>query len=79
MMLVNGIQPEFEDLRPYLLGLAYRVLGSRTDAEDAPMVRATAAAICSTTLAAIGTAVQIELEDERRPAAELFDGALGWR
>lgn len=32
---MNNIQPEFEDLRPYLLGLAYRVLGSRTDAEDA--------------------------------------------
>lgn len=32
---MNGIQPEFEELRPYLMGLAYRILGSRSDAEDA--------------------------------------------
>lgn len=32
---MNAIQPEFENLRPYLMGLAYRILGSRSDAEDA--------------------------------------------
>lgn len=32
---MSGIRPEFEDLRPYLMGLAYRLLGSRSDAEDA--------------------------------------------
>lgn len=35
MMQLTDQQCEFDQLRPYLMGLAYRMLGSRADAEDA--------------------------------------------
>jgi len=35
MVRLTDQQCEFEQLRPYLMGLAYRMLGSRADAEDA--------------------------------------------
>lgn len=32
---MSSHQPDFDALRPYLMGLSYRILGSRSDAEDA--------------------------------------------